>query len=774
METDVGHDNSSTDDDHTKQEPCRRWRQKAQSSKDNKDTVAVDPFPSDDNGGLSKSTRLPSYASGSAADDEDPELSELASSAKYLKNWVPRIKGDKMYVEGCLLDFDNANPDHFSERWKSTSVVERRRANVVMTRKTPYVLEGKLSFQHAHEGGLPTFIIMAFKDGFPENWDLYRKQWLTFIQQQASNNSNMSTVSSLGNVSHFVQKPKRTEATLSKSANSPSSSGSQITKITLPEQGGGKGTTKPYPNLKSESSFSSPTPTKRNKQEDGQLICQECGKLYKKYKPYQNHLQSKHGINLHAQSHRTDSTLQQRKKRSGRNSESKQTNAMQGESVTAPPKKRRGRPPKNRPLDMSDRPRPGDNDMEPDQCPPKKCRGRPPKSRSLQDTEPRKQHQQQQRQSKFHQKSGMVVSHESDNGASNSDDFVPGKGSGKGTKPPKNPALGGRGRPRKILMAAALPPDRAELGRRRQMEKRSEVALAKADKEAAAKRRKTASISRRGKSSSTVVHPSQLPERLVSNPRTVAERRDNSRILQGLNLGHNDDIFNKGGSRGTNRQSTSGKITKKTAGNGSNKLADGILNELFDSDSENDLSVHSSRTPIGKYFERGTKTPIPDGDEHNLDFEDREVGGEGRSGFMATAYIHRKIEEKRKTDRRRTKHKLHSLTSKGPALLEDDPGEGHSTINNTENRIIEEESRPPMKSIMKRRATEIRLEEPISKIMHQMESSQKSNDGSTSSNEKDEYFSDGKESDDYNEVRDISKKIAAGSRGATIVAKRNR
>lgn len=68
----------------------------------------------------------------------------------------------------------------------------------------------------------------------------------------------------------------------------------------------------------------------RNKQEDGQLVCQECGKLYKKYKPYHNHLQSKHGINLHAQSHRTDSTLQQRKKRSGRNSESKQTNSMVG------------------------------------------------------------------------------------------------------------------------------------------------------------------------------------------------------------------------------------------------------------------------------------------------------------------------------------------------------------------------------------------------------------------------------------------------------------
>ena len=45
-----------------------------------------------------------------------------------------------------------------------------------------------------------------------------------------------------------------------------------------------------------------------------------------------------------------------------------------------------------------------------------------------------------------------------------------------------------------------------------------------------------------------------------------------------------------------------------------------------------------------------------------------------------------------------------------------------------------------------------------------MESSQKCEDGSTSSDEKDEYFSDGKESNDYSEVRAISKKIAAGSR----------
>ena len=95
----------------------------------------------------------------------------------------------------------------------------------------------------------------------------------------------------------------------------------------------------------------------------------------------------------------------------------------------------------------------------------------------------------------------------------------------------------------------------------------------------------SATISRQQKSLSTVAHPSQLPERLVSNPRTVAERRDNSRILQGLNFGHNDDIFN----RGAQWQSTSAEPTKKTSVNGSKKLADGILNELFDSDSGEEL-----------------------------------------------------------------------------------------------------------------------------------------------------------------------------------------
>ena len=65
----------------------------------------------------------------------------------------------------------------------------------------------------------------------------------------------------------------------------------------------------------------------RSKQEDGKLVCQECGKLYKTSKYYQNHLESKHGSKLHTNSQRTDNTYQLRKKRRGRNCGSKEINA---------------------------------------------------------------------------------------------------------------------------------------------------------------------------------------------------------------------------------------------------------------------------------------------------------------------------------------------------------------------------------------------------------------------------------------------------------------
>ena len=134
--TAVGIDQSSTDDDAAKAEPRRSRRQGGKSSKDKEaNAAAVDPFPSALIGGLHEGSRLPPRASGGALEDKDPELLELMSSAKYLTNWVPRIKGEKMVVEGCLLHFESGNPELYTDRWKSTSIVERRDRNVVMTKK---------------------------------------------------------------------------------------------------------------------------------------------------------------------------------------------------------------------------------------------------------------------------------------------------------------------------------------------------------------------------------------------------------------------------------------------------------------------------------------------------------------------------------------------------------------------------------------------------------------------------------------------------------------
>ena len=45
-----------------------------------------------------------------------------------------------------------------------------------------------------------------------------------------------------------------------------------------------------------------------------------------------------------------------------------------------------------------------------------------------------------------------------------------------------------------------------------------------------------------------------------------------------------------------------------------------ILEDLFDSDSENDLSLHSARTPIGRFFDRSeVKTPAIDREGNSND-----------------------------------------------------------------------------------------------------------------------------------------------------------
>ena len=102
-------------------------------------------------------------------------------------------------------------------------------------------------------------------------------------------------------------------------------------------------------------------------------------------------------------------------------------------------------------------------------------------------------------------------------------------------------------------------------------------------------------------------------DQLVSNPKTLKQRRENAKILADFNRGHSDDLF-EAKKKGTKQLEANETAAGPSSGR---KNANEIVNEFFnESDSENDLSIHSSRTPIGKYFNnRGRDTPMEDVEE---------------------------------------------------------------------------------------------------------------------------------------------------------------
>ena len=112
-------------------------------------------------------------------------LEELYEKARYLVNWVPRMKSKKMIVEGDLLTLGSSKQN---ERWVTSRIVERLRPNLIMTKKgQPYVLEGKMNYQAALAINVPQYIMTAFKNGFPADWDHFRQEWRRFILEQREN-----------------------------------------------------------------------------------------------------------------------------------------------------------------------------------------------------------------------------------------------------------------------------------------------------------------------------------------------------------------------------------------------------------------------------------------------------------------------------------------------------------------------------------------------------------------------------------------------------------
>ena len=134
--------------------------------------------------------------------DKD-ELEELYEKARYLTNWVPKMKSKKMIVEGDLLHqgslmkLGKNNLNQPQDRWFTSRVLERIRPNLVITKGGPYVLEGKMSFQIALQQNIPQFIMTAFKDGFPESWNNLRPEWRKFILQQRENLDTISSTASM-------------------------------------------------------------------------------------------------------------------------------------------------------------------------------------------------------------------------------------------------------------------------------------------------------------------------------------------------------------------------------------------------------------------------------------------------------------------------------------------------------------------------------------------------------------------------------------------------
>ncbi len=133
----------------------------------------------------------------------------MFTTARYLKNWIPKLHGKKFIVEGDLIDFSQVKPGSvFPDRWKTSKIKGRMLANLITTSGSSYVLEGRLNYRQALLEAIPQFVIQAFANGFPENWESYREQWKVFNREQATNcnmSSNISVTSSMGNVSTFVR-----------------------------------------------------------------------------------------------------------------------------------------------------------------------------------------------------------------------------------------------------------------------------------------------------------------------------------------------------------------------------------------------------------------------------------------------------------------------------------------------------------------------------------------------------------------------------------------
>ena len=106
---------------------------------------------------------------------------------------------------------------------------------------------------------------------------------------------------------------------------------------------------------------------------------------------------------------------------------------------------------------------------------------------------------------------------------------------------------------------------------------------------------------------------------LKSKPKTITDMMNNEKIRREFNKNHQDNLFksNKAHSKKNND-----KNKKQTAEKSKHQTtASAIRTELFDSDSEQDISLHSARTPITAFFNRNRTLDGNNDDDEDADDE---------------------------------------------------------------------------------------------------------------------------------------------------------
>jgi hypothetical protein len=126
----------------------------------------------------------------SAGPEISSQASVLTKDKNYIDLWMPRIKGDQLYIEGNKLD--STSCVYSEETWCTSKIVARISERMVATKKgTVYTLEGTLRVRprdHSESVPTPEFILDNFARGIPENWEQLMSSWSAWIQRQQDSN----------------------------------------------------------------------------------------------------------------------------------------------------------------------------------------------------------------------------------------------------------------------------------------------------------------------------------------------------------------------------------------------------------------------------------------------------------------------------------------------------------------------------------------------------------------------------------------------------------